>query len=276
MKSFKIVKNILNEKSEILNDYLEDIKKYSLITPDVEKDLAIKAKNGDREAKNRLIESNLRFVITCAKQYVNQGVPLVDLISAGNLGLNLALVNYDPDRGYKFFTFAVWYIRREILKEIYNNGRTIRYPVSYISNISKVKKAYDSFVLNNNREPTEEELIHLANISQKQLDSVLLDRSFCESLNTPVYENVLLEDVIEDDSTNTESSFVTNDLLKCINTLPERERKVIKEYYGIGCPNKKIEELAQELRLSPERIRQIKKSGLRKMEKFKPILKSLV
>lgn len=276
MKSFKIVKNILNEKSEILNDYLEDIKKYSLITPDVEKDLAIKAKNGDKEAKNRLIESNLRFVITCAKQYVNQGVPLVDLISAGNLGLNLALVNYDPDRGYKFFTFAVWYIRREILKEIYNNGRTIRYPVSYISNISKVKKAYDSFVLNNNREPTEEELIHLANISQKQLDSVLLDRSFCESLNTPVYENVLLEDVIEDDSTNTESSFVTNDLLKCINTLPERERKVIKEYYGIGCPNKKIEELAQELRLSPERIRQIKKSGLRKMEKFKPILKSLV
>lgn len=275
MKTFKISKNILNETSDILSDYFKDIKDYSLLTPDLERDLIIKAKNGDTEARDRLIESNLRFVITCAKQYTNQGVPLIDLISAGNCGIILAIENYELEKGYRFLTFAVWYIRREILKEIYNNGRTIRYPITFISNINKVKKACDKFVHDNNKEPTDEELIELANITPKQFNSLNLNKSYCQSMETPIYENVKLQEVIADEDDSLDRTFVTEYLLQCINTLPERERKVITEYFGIGTPNRKIQEIAEDMGLSSERVRQIKKLGLKKLEKFKSTLKPL-
>lgn len=277
MKNVKIKKNILNEKSDILFDYFDDIKKFPIVTVQAEKILAEKAKNGDEKARDILIQSNLRFVITCAKQYVNQGVPLVDLISAGNKGLVLALNNYCPEKGYRFLTFAIWYIRREILKEIYNNGRTIRYPITFITNITKVKKAYDKFVKDNNREPNDDELIELANISAKQYESLTLDKSYCQSIDTTLTDdsNTTLQEVIPDESVNLEQNFVTDELLKCIETLPKRELKVIKEYFGIGCPNRKIQEIAEDLNIGPERVRQLKKSGLRRLEKFKNILKPL-
>lgn len=277
MNNLVIKKNILNERSDILFDYFNDIKHFPIISVQAEKILAERAKNGDEEAKNTLIQSNLRFVVTCAKQYVNQGVPLVDLISAGNKGLVLALNNYCPEKGYRFLTFAIWYIRREILKEIYNNGRMIRYPITFISNITKVKKAYDKFIKDNDREPSEEELIELADISQKQYNALTLDKSYCQSIDTTLTEDskTTLQEIIPDNSIDLDKNLITNEILQCINTLPAREMKIIKEYFGIGCPSRKVQEIAEDLRIGPERVRQLRKSGLKKLEKFKNILKPL-
>jgi RNA polymerase primary sigma factor len=271
MKQIKITKNILNERSEILSDYFKEMNNYNILTPSEELNLAYEIKNGSEEAKTKLVNANLRFVVTCAKQYVNQGVPLADLINAGNLGLIEAVNRYDPDKGYRFISFAVWYIRREILKEIYNTGRTVRYPITFISKITKVKKAYDKFINENEREPTDDELLNLTNLTQKQYDKVILNKSYCQSLDTPLYEDVKLEDTIPD--SEVDQDFTTDAILNCISHLNAREQKVIKEYFGIGCPAKKVQEIAEELRLGPERVRQIRKEAIKKLGKFKNILK---
>jgi len=232
-------------------------------------ELARKAKQGDQKAKDELITSNLRFVVTCAKKYVNQGVPLIDLINAGNYGLCLAINNYDPDRGYKFISFAVWYIRRELLREIYNTGRTIRYPITYISTITKVKKAYEAFVAKYNKEPTEEEIIKIANISQKQYDSAIMNKSYCQSIDTPLSEDgsTTLGDVIPDNNSEVDS-FTKETISKALKCLNDREYKVITEFYGLdGVLERPIKEIAKELNLGEERVRQLRKGAIKKLDK---------
>jgi len=271
MKQFVKTKQILTEPSDILKDYFKDVSKYNLLSAQEEKELAIKAKDGDENAKNKLIESNLRFVITLAKHYTNQGVPLVDLINSGNLGLCLALEKFDPEKGYRFLSFAGWYIRREMLREIYNTGRTIRYPVTFISKLSAVKKAYDKFINDNNREPTKDEIIELTNLTKSQYDSTQLDSSYCQSLDTPLYEDVKLQDVIPSDYR--EDKIDSETLLKFIDKLDdEREKKVIKEFFGIGCKERSIHDIAGDLVVCPERVRQLKKSALKKLGRYKKIL----
>ena len=270
MKEITTNKNILTENSEILKSYFRDISKY---IPEKEQiELARKAKAGDERAKDRLIKSNLRFVITCAKQYTGQGVALIDLIQAGNLGLLQSIENFDPDRGYKFLSFAVWYIRREILREIYNTGRTIRYPITYISKITKVKNAYNDFIVKNQREPTDEELIELTNLSQKQYSSTLLDRSNCISIDTPINDDEgTLEDVIpNNESISVEDVFVKDTISKALSILNPREYKVITEFYGLnGEYDKPIKEIAKEMGLGEERIRQIRKGAIKKLAQKK-------
>ena len=202
MKEITTEKNILTENSELLQKYFKDISKYPIYKGEEQMELAKKMKNGDNRAREQLINSNLRFVVTCAKQYSGQGVPLIDLIQAGNKGLVQSVERYDPSKGYHFISYAVWYIRREILKAIYNTGRTIRYPITYITKITKVKKAYDDFINKFQREPTDEELIKLTNITQKQYDSVVLNKSYCQSIDTPItddgkttIENTLVEEI---------------------------------------------------------------------------------
>lgn len=270
MKELKISKNILNENSDILKDFFKDISKYEMSSGEEQIELAKKAKLGDQIAKDKLITSNLRFVITCAKKYVGQGVPLVDLINAGNLGLILAVDNYDPDKGYKFLSFAVWYIRREILKEIYNTGRTIRYPITYISNITKVKKAYENFVAKNQREPTDEELIKLANITQKQYNSVVFDKSYCQSFDVSINDDstTTLSDILPDTDVPYIDSFAKETVSKALKCLNLREYKVITEFYGLnGVYERSIKDIAKEMNLGDERIRQIRKSAVKKLEK---------
>lgn len=274
MKDLKITKTILNEKSDVLSDYFKEINKYKILSPEEEYNLAIKASEGDEYSKNLLINSNLRFVVTCAKQYVNQGVPLLDLIAAGNEGLVISVEKFKPEKGFRLLSFAVWYIRREILKEIYNNGRTVRYPITFISRVYKVKKACEKFSRENGREPTDDELLDLTNLTQKQYDKTILDKSYCQSLDTPLYEDIKLQDVIPNN--DGEEDFIQDALLKCLETLNSREKKIIKEYFGIGCPARKIQEIAEDLKLGPERIRQIKKSALEKLKKYKNILQIYV
>jgi RNA polymerase primary sigma factor len=271
VKEITTNKNILTENSDVLKDFFKDISKYPIYTGEEQIELARKMKAGDVKAREKLITSNLRFVITCAKQYIGQGVSLLDLIQSGMLGLIQSLDKYDPDKGYKVLSFAVWYIRREILKSIYNSGRTIRYPISYICKISKVKKAYEDFVNKYNRDPTEEEIIKLANITQKQYNSVILNKSYCSSLDTPLSqdEDMVLSDIIPDNS-NVEfnDTFFKEAISKSLNCLNPREYKVITEFYGLnGEYERPIKEIAKEMNLGDERIRQIRKGAIKKLEK---------
>ena len=269
MKEITITKTILNENSDILKMFFKDINSYDIPSGEEQMELARKAKQGDQKARDKLITSNLRFVVTCAKKYVNQGVPLIDLINAGNYGLCLAINNYDPDRGYKFISFAVWYIRRELLREIYNTGRTIRYPITYISNITKVKKAYEAYVTKHQKEPTEEELIKLANISQKQYDSVIMNKSYCQSIDTPLSEDgsTTLGDIIPDSNSEVDS-FTKESISKALKCLNDREYKVITEFYGLdGVSERPIKEIAKELDLGEERVRQLRKGAIKKLNK---------
>lgn len=267
MKEIQIRKNILNENSDTLKQYFKEINKYPILTTEQEIEIAHKAKEGSSRARDKLINSNLKFVITCAKQYTGQGVSLMDLIQAGNLGLTEAVERFDPDRGYKFLSFAVWYIRREMIKAIYNTGRTIRYPVTYITKITKVKKAYDEFLTKNQREPTDEELIKLTNLTQKQYNSTIIDKSYCQSLETPINEgNSTLEDLLTQDEVSFSDTFTVDSINRALNVLNPKERKVIEEYYGLnGTPERTIKEIAKEMGLGDERIRQLRKNSIKKL-----------
>ena len=270
MKEITTEKNILTENSELLQKYFKDISKYPIYKGEEQIELAKRMINGDNRAREQLINSNLRFVVTCAKQYINQGVPLIDLIQAGNKGLVQSVERYDPSKGYHFISYAVWYIRREILKAIYNTGRTIRYPITYITKITKVKKAYDDFINKFQREPTDEELIKLTNITQKQYDSVVLNKSYCQSIDTPVtddgkttIENTLMEEIKPFSDTFTKESI--SFALKVLNS---REYKVITEFYGLdGQLERPIKDIAKEMGLGDERVRQLRKGAIKKLEK---------
>lgn len=280
MKEITITKNILNENSDILKDFFKDIDKYQMYSGEEQVELAREALAGNNKSREKLITSNLRFVVTCAKKYTGQGVPLVDLIQAGLMGLCMAVDNYDPDKGYKFLSFAVWYIRREILKEIYNTGRTIRYPITYIGKITKVKRAYEKFLGENQREPTDDELIELANITQKQYDSVVMDKSYCQSIDTPLTDdgNTTLEDILPETSDSFSDTFTKDAISKALKCLNAREYKVITEFYGLeGEYERPIKDIAKEMGLGDERVRQLRKSAVKKLQQKKGnILRTLL
>lgn len=270
MKEITTEKTILTENSDVLRKYFESISKYPIYSSEDQIKLAKEAKNGDIKSREKLIKSNLRFVVTCAKKYIGQGVPLLDLIQSGNKGLIEALSLYDPDRGYHFISFAVWYIRREILKAIYNTGRTIRYPITYISKITKVKKAYDNFIKTHNREPTNEELIKIANITQKQYDSVVMNKSYCQSIDTPLTDDgtTTIEDTLSEEVAPFSDSFTKDTISKVLKCLNSREYKVITEFYGLDNQyERSIKEIAKEMNLGDERVRQIRKGAIKKLER---------
>lgn len=270
MKEITTEKNILTENSELLQKYFKDISRYPIYKGEEQMELAIKMRNGDKSARDKLINSNLRFVVTCAKQYVGQGVPLVDLINSGNLGLVQSVEKYDPSKGYYFISYAVWYIRKEILRAIYNTGRTIRYPITYITRITKVKKAYEDFVNKHGREPSDDELLQLANITQKQYNSVVLNKSYCQSIDTPITDDgkTTVENILTEDITPFSDSFTKETISSALKILNPREYKVITEFYGLeGQYERTIKDIAKEMNLGDERIRQIRKGAIKKLEK---------
>lgn len=270
MKEITTEKNILTENSELLQKYFKDIGKYPIYKGEEQIELAIKMRNGDMKAREQLINSNLRFVVTCAKQFVGQGVPLIDLINSGNLGLIQSVERYDPSKGYHFISYAVWYIRREILRAIYNTGRTIRYPITYITKITKVKKAYEEFINKYQREPTDEELINLTNITQKQYDSVVLNKSYCQSIDTPITDDgkTTIENILVEDIKPFTDFFTKESISSALKVLNPREYKVISEFYGLdGQYERPIKEIAKEMGLGDERVRQLRKGAIKKLEK---------
>ena len=270
MKEITTNKNILTENSELLQKYFKDISKYPIYSSEEQVELAKKIKEGDDKARQKLINSNLRFVVTCAKQFVGQGVPLMDLINSGNLGLVQSIEKYDPSKGFHFISYAVWYIRREIIKSIYNTGRTIRYPITYIAIITKVKKAFDDFVNKNQRTPTDEELIKASGITEKQYNSVILNKSYCQSIDTPVTEDgkSTIEDLLSEEVKPLSDVFTKEAISNSLKILNSREYKVITEYYGLeGKSERTIKEIAKEMNLGDERIRQLRKEAIKKLER---------
>ena len=280
MKEITTDRTILTENDELLAKYFKSISKYPVYNSEEQIELAKKIKNGDEEAREKLITSNLRFVVTCAKKYVGQGVPLIDLINSGNEGLIQSITYFDPDRGYHFISFAVWYIRREIVRALYNTGRTIRYPITYITKISKVKKAYDEFLAKNQREPTDDELIKLTNLTQKQYQSVIINKSYCQSIDTPITDDgkTTVENTLVEDPTPFTDTFTKDAIHNALKTLNPREYKVVTEFYGLdGYSERTIKDIAKELNLGDERIRQIRKGAIKKLEKkCGKILKTLL
>jgi len=270
MKEITTERNILTENSELLQKYFKDISKYPIYKGEEQMELAKRMRNGDNRAREQLINSNLRFVVTCAKQYIGQGVPLIDLIQAGNKGLVQSVERYDPNKGYHFISYAVWYIRREILRAIYNTGRTIRYPITYITKITKVKKAYDDFINKFQREPTDEELIRLTNITQKQYNSVVLNKSYCQSIDTPVTDDgkTTIENTLMEEIKPFSDSFTKESISQALKILNQREYKVITEFYGLdGQLERPIKDIAKEMGLGDERVRQLRKGAIKKLEK---------
>lgn len=270
MKEITTNKNILTENSELLQKYFKDISKYPIYSSEEQVELAKRIKEGDDKARQKLINSNLRFVVTCAKQFVGQGVPLMDLINSGNLGLVQSIEKYDPSKGFHFISYAVWYIRREIIKSIYNTGRTIRYPITYIAIITKVKKAFDDFVNKNQRTPTDEELIKASGITEKQYNSVILNKSYCQSIDTPVTEDgkSTIEDLLSEEVKPLSDVFTKEAISNSLKVLNPREYKVITEYYGLeGKSERTIKEIAKEMNLGDERIRQLRKEAIKKLER---------
>jgi RNA polymerase primary sigma factor len=270
VKEITTNKNILTENSELLQKYFKDISKYPIYSSEEQIELAKKIKEGDNKARQKLINSNLRFVVTCAKQFVGQGVPLIDLINSGNLGLIQSIEKYDPSKGFHFISYAVWYIRREIIKSIYNTGRTIRYPITYIAIITKVKKAFDDFVNRNQRKPTDEELIKASGITEKQYNSVVLNKSYCQSIDTPVTEDgkSTVEDILSEEIKPLSDVFTKEAVSNSLKVLNPREYKVITEYYGLeGQQERTIKEIAKEMNLGDERVRQLRKEAVKKLEK---------
>lgn len=270
MKEITTDRTILTENDELLDKYFKSISKYPIYNSEEQIELAKKIKNGDEKAREKLITSNLRFVVTCAKKYVGQGVPLIDLINSGNEGLIQSLSYFDPDRGYHFISFAVWYIRREIVRALYNTGRTIRYPITYITKISKVKKAYDEFLAKYQREPSEDELIKLTNLTQKQYQSTIMNKSYCQSIDTPITDDgkTTVENTLVEEPKPFTDTFTKDAIHNALKTLNPREYKVVTEFYGLdGYSERTIKDIAKELNLGDERIRQIRKGAIKKLTK---------
>lgn len=274
MKNFKITQSITDRKDESLSLYFKDVSKLSMITPEEEIKLAKKIQNGDINAENQLVKANLRFVISVAKQYQNKGLDLVDLIQEGNLGLIKSARLYDPNKGYKFISYAVWWIRQSIMKAISDQCRTVRVPMNHITNMSKINKISEKFEQENGRVPSKEELENLTELDSKRIDLSYTSTYRSISLETPLRDddaNCLLDIIPNENAVNTDCNLIKNDLQRevdrIITKLPSRESDIIRMYFGIEVQKLSNEEIADRFGIGIERVRQLVHSGIDKLKK---------
>lgn len=272
MQRFQIRPSITNR--DAIKLYLKDVNKIPLLTPEEEKDLGYRIKLGDKSAQDKLVSSNLRFVISVAKQYQNQGLPLEELISAGNEGLIHAATKFDVDRGFKFISYAVWWIRQSILKALYSTSRTIRLPLNQIGNVSKVFKAIREFEQKYERTPTPKELEKLTQLSEDKINRLLEYGKYTISLDTPFSDDEeagTLVDIIPNKSSTEADDQLMKDSFKeqiqqILSKTKDREHDILILYYGIGVRQMDMVEISRLFGISPERIRQIKKDALTQLK----------
>ena len=274
MKNFKITQSITDRKDESLSLYFKDVSKLSMITPEEEIKLAKKIQNGDINAENQLVKANLRFVISVAKQYQNKGLDLVDLIQEGNLGLIKSAKLYDPSKGYKFISYAVWWIRQSIMKAISDQCRTVRVPMNHITNMSKINKISEKFEQENGRVPSKKELENLTELDSKRIDLSYTSTYRSISLETPLRDddaNCLLDIIPNENAINTDCNLIKSDLQRevdrIITKLPSRESDIIRMYFGIEVQKLSNEEIADRFGIGTERVRQLIHSGIDKLKK---------
>ncbi|HAH23623.1 MAG TPA: RNA polymerase subunit sigma [Prolixibacteraceae bacterium] len=277
MRQLKIAKQITNRESLSLDKYLHEIAKIQLSTDTEEIELAKRIRKGDKDALERLINSNLRFVVSVAKQYQNQGLSLPDLINEGNLGLIKAAQKYDETRGFKFITYAVWWIRQSILQALSEQSRMIRLPLSKIGSISRIHKAFTRLEQEYQREPSTAELALLLETTADQVEDSLKVSSYHLSMDSPIHTDECnnLYDVLSNaDSPSPDKGLMYNSLCheieRTLSTLLEREAEVIRHYFGLsGKHQHTLEEIGDKFGLTAVRIRQIKEKTIEKMRKQK-------
>ena len=275
MRQLKITQSITNRESASLEKYLQDIGKEEMVTPQQEVELARRIKQGDHDALDRLTRANLRFVVSVAKQYQNQGMSLPDLINEGNLGLIKAAQRFDETKGFKFISYAVWWIRQSILQAIAEQSRMVRLPLNQIGAMNKVKKALSKLEQEYGRDPSPEEISQVVDLSFNQVRDVLRVSNRPVSMDAPFdnndENNTLLDVLANDDIPSTDSELLdqslTEDINRSLSTLSKREAEVIRMFFGIGTKHSmSLDEIGIELSLTRERVRQIKETGLRRLK----------
>jgi RNA polymerase primary sigma factor len=274
MRQLKITKSITNRESQSLEKYLQEIGKVDLLTPEEEVDLAKRIKQGDQTALEKLTKANLRFVVSVAKQYQNQGLSLSDLINEGNLGLIKAAQRFDETRGFKFISYAVWWIRQSILQALAEQSRIVRLPLNKVGSLNKINKAFSELEQNFEREPSAEELANLLEIPTEEVETTLGVAARHVSMDAPFVdgEDNSLLDVLENihspktdqDLEYTES--LRTEIERSLSTLTDRQMDVIKLYFGIGVEHPmSLEDIGDKFGLTRERVRQIKDKAINKL-----------
>ena len=275
MRQLKITNKITSRESLALDKYLTDIGKISLLTGDEEAELARRIRDGDEKALERMTEANLRFVVSVAKQYQNQGLTLSDLINEGNVGLMKAAKRFDETRGFKFISYAVWWIRQSILQAIVEHSRLVRMPLNKVGSYNRINDAFIAFVQQFEREPSNEELGERLEMTPKEIENMMRQNARHVSMDSPIggedSDTTLLDMYTSNDESKPDDSLIEESLRDEVQqgfaVLSEREREVLEAYFGINTPALTLEEIGEKFELTRERVRQIKERAIRRMRK---------
>ena len=271
MRQLKITKSITNRESQSLDKFLQEIGREDLISVEEEVELAGRIRNGDMAARERLVNANLRFVVSVAKQYQNQGLSLPDLINEGNVGLIKAAEKFDETRGFKFISYAVWWIRQSILQALAEQARIVRLPLNQVGSLNKIQKAYSRFEQEYERRPSAEELAEELDMPIDKIAEVLRMQGRHVSMDAPFVDgedNSLIDVMENQDSPRADRGLIneslTQEIDRALATLSEREQRIIRKFFGVGSgvQEKTLEEIGEEEGLTRERVRQIKEKAL--------------
>lgn len=272
MRQLKIIKSITNRESASLEKYLQEIGREELLTVEEEVELAQRIRKGDRKALERLTKANLRFVVSVAKQYQNQGLSLPDLINEGNLGLLKAAEKFDETRGFKFISYAVWWIRQSILQALAEQSRLVRLPLNQVGSVNKINKILSKFEQENERRPSIEEIAEKIDMPEDKIDDALKVSSRHVSVDAPFADgddNSLLDIMADNDAPQADNELLQESLRaeikKALDTLNDRERKIVEAFFGIDQPEMTLEEIGTKYGLTRERVRQIKEKAIRRL-----------
>ncbi|MDX9929359.1 MAG: RNA polymerase sigma factor RpoD/SigA [Bacteroidales bacterium] len=274
MRQLKITKQVTNRDTPSLDKYLQEIGKVDLISPEEEVLLARKIRKGDKDALSKLVKANLRFVVSVAKQYQNQGMTLPDLINEGNLGLMKAAQRFDETRGFKFISYAVWWIRQSILQALAEQSRIVRLPVNKIGCINRINKAFARLEQEYEREPSAQELATLLEMAPEDVKEALRTNSRTVSMDAPINpedDNTMYDVMQSTEGTSPDKTLINESLAyeieRALATLSQREARVLKLYFGIGMKHPyTLEEIGEELSLTRERVRQIKEKAIKRIQ----------
>jgi RNA polymerase primary sigma factor len=274
MRQLKITKRITNRENASLDKYFQEIGKEELITVEEEIELAQRIKKGDLEALQKLTRANLRFVVSVSKQYQNQGLALPDLINEGNLGLIKAAEKFDETRGFKFISYAVWWVRQSILEALANQSRIVRLPLNQIGSLNKINKAFSKFEQEHERKPAPEELAEALGLPSEKVADTLRVSGRHVSYDAPLIDgedNTLLDVLTTSNNTSAPDKSLVHDaslateVHRALSTLTERESDIIRLFFGIGCQAHTLEEIGEKFGLTRERVRQIKEKAIRRL-----------